>query len=122
MYHAKRECREAGGDHVRRGRVRSVGEWRQDHAGERGRTANVAFIVGSRGVAVVNRSSAELMAARCESCLRNLRTTLGEDCMAGTRVVVPDRLITGDETLDPIGRPLRLIVPPRSSAPGAFAV
>jgi glyoxylase-like metal-dependent hydrolase (beta-lactamase superfamily II) len=139
-----------------------------------GRTANVAFVVGSRGVVVVNtgisyregediiaavqsvskrpillailthpgqeaifgaaafqargipvlahRGNAELIAARCETCLRNLRSTLGEDRMAGTRVVEPDRLIAGDETLDLIGRPLRLIAPPWSSAPGAIAV
>ena len=139
-----------------------------------GRTANVAFVVGSRGVAVVNtgasyrdgediiaavervssrpillailthpgqeaifgaaafrargipvlahRSSAELIAARCETCLRNLRSTLGEVAMAGTLVVAPDRLIAGNETLELIGRPLRLIAPPWSSAPGAIAV
>jgi glyoxylase-like metal-dependent hydrolase (beta-lactamase superfamily II) len=139
-----------------------------------GRTANVAFIVGTPGVVVVNtgssyregeaiiaavqsvstrpillailthpgpeaifgaaafqergipvlthRSSAELIAARCETCLANLRTALGAERMAGTRVVEPDRLIAGDVTLDLIGRRLRLIVPPSSSAPGALAV
>ncbi len=139
-----------------------------------GRTANVAFVVGSRGIVVVNtgasyregeqiiaavksisdrpillailthpgqeaifgaaafqargisvlahRSSAELIAARCESCLRNLRSTLGEERMAGTRVLEPDRLITGNVTLELIGRPLQLIAPPWSSAPGAIAV
>jgi glyoxylase-like metal-dependent hydrolase (beta-lactamase superfamily II) len=139
-----------------------------------GRTANVAFIVGPRGIVVVDtgisyregediiaavrsvsrrpirlailthpgqeavfgasafqargipvlahRRSAELIAARCETCLRNLRAALGEDRMAGSRVVEPDRLIDGDETLDLIGRPLRLIAPPWSSAPGAIAV
>jgi glyoxylase-like metal-dependent hydrolase (beta-lactamase superfamily II) len=138
------------------------------------RTANVAFIVGSGGVAVVNtgasyrdgediiaavksisnrpilvailthpgqeaifgaaafqargipvlahRSSAELIGARCDTCLRNLRSTLGEVAMAGTRVVAPDRLIDGNETLELIGRPLRLLAPPWSSAPGAIAV
>lgn len=139
-----------------------------------GRTANAAFVVGPRGVVVVNtgisfrqgeaiiaavhsvttrpillailthpgqeaifgagafqargipvlaqRSSAELIAARCATCLKNLRSTLGEEAMAGTRVVEPDRLIEGGQTLDLIGRPLRLIVPPWSSAPGALAV
>jgi hypothetical protein len=140
----------------------------------RGRTGNIAFVVGSRGVVVVNtgasyregediiaavnsisnrpillailthpgqeaifgaaafqahgipvlarRSSAELIAARCETCLRNLRSTLGEDSMAGTRVVEPDRLIANDETLELTGRPLRLIAPQWSSLPGAIAV
>jgi glyoxylase-like metal-dependent hydrolase (beta-lactamase superfamily II) len=139
-----------------------------------GRTANVAFIVGPRGVVVVDtgtsyregediiaavrsisnrpirlailthpgqeaifgaaafqargipvlahRKSAELISARCETCLRNLRTVLGEDGMAGSRVVEPDRLIDGNETLELIGRPLRLIASQWSSAPGAIAV
>ena len=77
----------------------------------------------ARGIPVLaHRRTAEVMAARCETCLRNLRTTLGEKAMAATRVVKPDRLIDGDETLDLIGRPLRLIAPPWSSAPGAIAV
>ena len=42
--------------------------------------------------------------------------------MAGTRVVEPDRLINGNETLELIGRPLRLLAPQWSSAPGAIAV
>lgn len=139
-----------------------------------GRTANVAFIVGPRGVVVVDtgssyrqgeaiiaavrsvsdrpivlailthpgpeaifgaaafrdrgvpvlaqRRGAELIATRCATCLENLRGSLGEDAMAGTRVVEPDRLIAGEATLDLIGRPLRLIVPPWSSVPGALAV
>jgi glyoxylase-like metal-dependent hydrolase (beta-lactamase superfamily II) len=128
-----------------------------------GRTANVAFVVGPRGVIVVNtgisyregeeiiaavksvsslpirlailthpsqeaifgaaafqargipvlahRRSAELIAARCETCLVHLRSALGEEAMAATRIVKPDRVIDGDETLDLIGRPLRLIAP-----------
>jgi glyoxylase-like metal-dependent hydrolase (beta-lactamase superfamily II) len=139
-----------------------------------GRTANVAFIVGARGVAVVNsgasyrqgediiasvasvsdlpigvvilthagqeavfgaaafqergipvlahRSTAELISSRCATCLRNLRAMLGDDLMVNSRVVKPDRLIDGDERLEVIGRPLRLIAPPWSSAPGAIAV
>ncbi len=77
----------------------------------------------ARGIPVLaHRRSAELIAARCETCLRNLRSVLGEEAMAATRVVKPDRLIDGDETLDLIGRPLRLIAPDWSSAPGALAV
>ena len=139
-----------------------------------GRAANVAFVVGPRGVVVVDtgisyregeqiiavvksisklpirlailthpsqeaifgaaafqeqgipvlahRLGAELIAARCETCLRNLRSVLGEAAMAATRVVKPDRLIDGDQTLELIGRPLRLIAPQSSSAPGAIAV
>jgi glyoxylase-like metal-dependent hydrolase (beta-lactamase superfamily II) len=77
----------------------------------------------ARGIPVLaHRRSAELIAARCETCLRNLRSLLGEDAMAATRVVKPERLIEGDETLALIGRPLRLIAPQWSSAPGAIAV
>ena len=77
----------------------------------------------ARGIPVwTHRQSAELIASRCETCLRNLRTTLGEDAMVGTRVVEPDRLIDGDQTLAMIGRPVRLIAPRWSSAPGAVAV
>lgn len=77
----------------------------------------------ARGIPVLmHRDAAALMAGRCEACLRNLKASLGDDAMAATRVVVPDRLIGGDETLDAIGRRLRVIAPPRSSAPGALAV
>ena len=76
-----------------------------------------------QGIPVLaHRLGAELIAARCEMCLRNLRSVLGETAMAATRVVKPDRLIDGDQTLELIGRPLRLIAPPSSSAPGAIAV
>jgi len=76
-----------------------------------------------RGIPVLaHRLGAQLMAARCETCLRNLRSVLGETAMAATRVVEPDRLIDGDQTLELIERPLRLIAPPSSSVPGAIAV
>jgi glyoxylase-like metal-dependent hydrolase (beta-lactamase superfamily II) len=141
--------------------------------GNSGRTANVAFVVGPRGVIVVDsgvsyregvdiiaavrrvsntpirllilthpaqevifgaaafqdrgipvlahRSSANLIADRCATCLRQLQSLLGDE-MAATSVVVPDRLLDGSETLELIGRRLRLIAPPWSSAPGAIAV
>ena len=141
---------------------------------DRLRGANVAFVVGPRGVAVIDtgisyregldiivavrrvtrqpirlailthpgqesifgaaafqarripvlmhREAAALMASRCEMCLRNLKASLGEDAMAATRVVEPDRLINGDEAIDAIGRRLRVIAPAWSSAPGALAV
>jgi glyoxylase-like metal-dependent hydrolase (beta-lactamase superfamily II) len=77
----------------------------------------------ARGIPVLaHRRAAELIAARCETCLRNLRSTLGEDAMAATRVVKPDRLIDVDETLELTGRPVRLIAFQWSSAPGALAV
>jgi glyoxylase-like metal-dependent hydrolase (beta-lactamase superfamily II) len=77
----------------------------------------------ARGIPVLmHRDAAALMASRCEGCLRNLKGRFGDDAMAATRVIVPDRLIGDGEVLDAIGRRLRVIAPPRSSAPGALAV
>ena len=91
------------------------------HAGQEAIFGAAAF--QARGIPVLaHRGAAELMAARCETCLRNLRSTLGSDAMDGTRVVTPDRLIDGDLRLDLIGRPVRIIAPPWSSTPGSIAV
>ena len=77
----------------------------------------------ARGIPVLmHREAAALMASRCDSCLRDLKASLGDDAMEGTRVVTPDRLVAGDLAIDTIGRRLRLIAPPWSSAPGALAV
>jgi len=77
----------------------------------------------SRGVTVLaHRDAAQLIGARCDACLGRLHALLGDAAMAGTRVVTPDRLADGDETIDVIGRPLRLIAPRWTSAPGALAV
>jgi glyoxylase-like metal-dependent hydrolase (beta-lactamase superfamily II) len=76
-----------------------------------------------RGIPVLmHHDAAALMAARCDACLARLVATLGERAMVGTRVVVPDRLVTGTTNLDVIGRRLRLIAPARGSTPGALAV
>lgn len=71
---------------------------------------------------LMHRDAAALMASRCESCLRTLTQSLGADAMAGTRVVVPDRLIDGDGAIVEIGRRLQIFAPAWSSAPGALAV
>jgi len=71
---------------------------------------------------LMHREAASLMTARCEQCLQRLEATLGAAAMAGTRIVVPDRLVAGSATIDPVGRPLRLLAPARGSAPGALAV
>jgi len=77
----------------------------------------------ARGIPVLaHRRGAELMAARCDTCLRNLKAVLGDDAMASTRVVKPDRMIDGNVRLALIGRPLRLIASEWSSAPGTIAV
>jgi glyoxylase-like metal-dependent hydrolase (beta-lactamase superfamily II) len=77
----------------------------------------------ARGIPVLaHRRAADLIAARCETCLRNLRSTLGDEAMEATLVAKPDRLIDGDERLELIGRPVRIIAPSWSSSPGAIAV
>jgi glyoxylase-like metal-dependent hydrolase (beta-lactamase superfamily II) len=143
-------------------------------ADDRHRPANVSFVVGPRGVAVVDtgishrdgldilaavrrvtrqpvrvaivthpgeaaifgasafqergipvlmhREAAALVASRCETCLRDLRSVFGAAAMHGTRVPMADHLIDGDVVLDVTGRRLRLIAPRWSSAPGALAV
>ncbi len=71
---------------------------------------------------IMHREAANLMASRCEACLRNLERFLGTDAMSGTRVIEPDRVVSESETIDAIGRRLRLIALAPSSAPGALAV
>ncbi|HZZ92142.1 MAG TPA: MBL fold metallo-hydrolase [Usitatibacter sp.] len=76
-----------------------------------------------RGIPVaMHRDAAALVSARCGACLQRLRTVLGDAAMGGTRVVVPDRLLEDDEVVHDAGRPLRILAPPASSAPGAIAV
>lgn len=77
----------------------------------------------AQGIPVLMHArAAALVARRCDACLRNLKALLGEEAMAGTRVVEPDRLIDGEVPIDVIGRRLRVIAPGWSSAPGALAV
>lgn len=93
--------------------------------------AGVPVLMGQR--------SAQLMAARCEGCLKVLQRLLGEAAMRGTRLVKPDLLVPeavspangqtpapmpGDiaALLASIGRPLRLLGFGHSSGPGDVAV
>lgn len=86
------------------------------------------FVMGAaafaeRGIPLLtHRASAELIGARCETCLDNLRALLGEVEMAGTRVIVPERLIDGDSVIEPGGRALQLIHPGWGSSPGDLIV
>ena len=91
------------------------------HAGQRVVFGAAAF--QARGIPVwMHRSAAASMAARCETCLQNLRDELGERTMAGTRIVKPDRVVSKRQSLDFIGRRLVLIVPGGREAPGTLAV
>jgi glyoxylase-like metal-dependent hydrolase (beta-lactamase superfamily II) len=86
------------------------------------------FIFGAAAFAetgaefLTHAKSADLMRARCEHCLENLRTMLGEDAMAGTRLIVPGWTIHDDAPLDIGGRTIELIHPGWASTPGDLIV
>ena len=86
------------------------------------------FVMGAaafadQGIPVLaHRASAELITARCENCLHNLRQVLGEDEMAGSRVLPPDRQLEASTTIDAGGRRLALIHPGWGSSPGDLVV
>lgn len=86
------------------------------------------FVMGAaafadQGIPVLaHHASAELIAARCESCLHNLRALLGKDEMAGSRPQLPDHLIDASASIEAGGRRLELIHPGWGSSPGDLAV
>lgn len=86
------------------------------------------FVLGAaafadQGIPVLaHRASAELIAARCENCVHNLRALLGEDEMAGTRPQPPDQRIEASTTIEAGGRDLELIHPGWGSSPGDLVV
>ena len=76
-----------------------------------------------RGIPVrMHAATAKLMAARCETCLKTLRQTLGDEPMRGTAMYVADQTFDATHTLDLIGRPLRVLHFGHSSGPGDSAV
>lgn len=76
-----------------------------------------------RGIPIrMHSRTARLMASRCETCLKTLRQTLGEEPMGGTTMYQADELFEQSETLDLIGRPVRVLYFGHSSGPGDIAV
>jgi glyoxylase-like metal-dependent hydrolase (beta-lactamase superfamily II) len=76
-----------------------------------------------RGIPIaMNRKAAQLMAARCETCLKTLRRVLGDEEMAGTTMFKPDLEFDDAAELDIIGRPVRILYFGHSSGPGDIAV
>ena len=76
-----------------------------------------------RGIPVhMHRKAAQLMAARCETCLKTLQRTLGPEIMRGTAQFKPDAVFDADFTTDVIGRPVRVLQFGHSSGPGDNAV
>ncbi len=63
-----------------------------------------------RGVPILaHECAAQLICERCSICLANLRKTLGDNEMAGSRVTVPDRTVSGTTEIDNGGRKLQLL-------------
>jgi glyoxylase-like metal-dependent hydrolase (beta-lactamase superfamily II) len=76
-----------------------------------------------RGIPIrTHRRTATLMQARCETCLRTLRTVVGEAPLARTALYKPDELFDDTHVLDLVGRPLRVLYHGHSSGPGDIAV
>jgi glyoxylase-like metal-dependent hydrolase (beta-lactamase superfamily II) len=78
---------------------------------------------------LMHKDAAQLMSARCETCLKTLKRELGEAAMAGTRVPKADRIFaTGAQAraaLPDVGRALRLVfaeATPHTASPGATAL
>ncbi len=77
----------------------------------------------ARGIPIwMHRDSATLMEARCGTCLQRLRNALGEQAMAGSRMIKPDRTVIGNRKLDVIGRRLALIASSATDAHGTLAL
>lgn len=76
-----------------------------------------------RGIPVhMHRQAAQLMAARCETCLKTIQRTLGDDALRGTRLFKPDTVFDADFATEVIGRPVRVLQFGHSSGPGDIAV
>jgi glyoxylase-like metal-dependent hydrolase (beta-lactamase superfamily II) len=71
---------------------------------------------------LTHAKSVELMRQRCDHCLANLRKILGEQTMAGTRLVLPERTVERSTTLEVAGRRLELLYLGWASTPGDLAV
>jgi glyoxylase-like metal-dependent hydrolase (beta-lactamase superfamily II) len=69
-----------------------------------------------------HKAMARLMAARCETCLKTLRQTVGEAPMRGTAMYKPDQEFDAAHELDVIGRTVRVLNYGHSSGPGDIAV
>jgi glyoxylase-like metal-dependent hydrolase (beta-lactamase superfamily II) len=76
-----------------------------------------------RGIPVhMHRLAARLMASRCETCLKNLKTLVGEAEMQGSSVFKPDVEVDAGHARALIGRPVRVLHFGHSSGPGDIAL
>ena len=68
----------------------------------------------------MHQAAADLMASRCGTCLKTLRSLLGEEAMRGTAMFKPDITFTDPQGIDaatPIGRPIQVLYFGHSSGP-----
>ncbi|HSV71201.1 MAG TPA: MBL fold metallo-hydrolase [Methylibium sp.] len=86
------------------------------------------FVMGAaafaeRGIPVLAQdATAKMIVARCENCLKNLVTILGEPTMAGTQVLPPTLTVAATETREVAGRKLLLWHPAWAATPGDLLV
>jgi glyoxylase-like metal-dependent hydrolase (beta-lactamase superfamily II) len=69
-----------------------------------------------------HKAMARLMAARCETCLKTLRQTVGDAPMRGTAMYKPDEEFDAAHELTLVGRTVRVLYFGHSSGPGDIAV
>jgi glyoxylase-like metal-dependent hydrolase (beta-lactamase superfamily II) len=87
-----------------------------------------AFIFGNgalalKGVPILaHRAAADLIAQRCDKCLKNLNDLLGADEMHGTRVVAPTRIVDGPVSFKVGGRQIDIVYYGHSASPGSIGV
>lgn len=70
----------------------------------------------------MHTKTARLMAARCDTCLKQLRQVAGEVPLAGTALYKPDQTFDDAHAVDGIGRAVRVLYFGHSSGPGDIAV
>jgi len=86
------------------------------------------FVMGAaafaeRGIPVLaQEQTARLIAARCENCLKNLKSLLGDEAMRGTKVLPPNLTVAASEQREVAGRSLLLWHPEWAATPGDLLV
>lgn len=76
-----------------------------------------------RGIPVhMHKRAAQLMAARCETCLKTLQRSLGSEAMRGTALFKPDAVFEVGFVTEAIGRTVHVLHFGHSSGPGDIAV
>lgn len=70
----------------------------------------------------MHRDAEALMQSRCHNCLVELKRLLGEAEMTATGLPRPDHRVSGDETIEIIGRRLHLLDLGNARMPGSLAL